>query len=533
MAALTLLLFCGNPLGADPFTIVSPGDPLLEDLRQVVREQGESFLSLTPPLSGREIQTILEGIDPSALSSSARLRYHRIFDRLVPALLYESPIFSAALHINLALEGRFRSNTAVPWQKKDNTSQALLALPAHLFFSNALVIFIEPLAAADPWYYNHPPSSWGSNIPWEAARFDLNMPLRAFAAAGGSWWSFQIGRDRLSFGPGRTGNMAVSDNPDYYDFARLSFFSGVVKYSMLVSQMPLEAGPLIADPAALGGNLLMETTRRYFYLHRLDFRFFRKLSVGVSEGLMAGNASLELRYLNPAAVFHSFFSWRDYPQWGEGDMNGSLFSLDLEWAFLPGWVLYSQIVMNEFSTPYETKRFPDQPPPGMGYLLGAEYAGTLFERSVSCYAELVYADPFLYTLSSPFASMIWMRRSSDLGNKDLRYAYFGHGEGRDMFLAALGVSAVSEKLALSLDMSFKRQGERGILWDWSTLGGGEKSPSGTPETRFKALFSAEYKILPSLTLAGCLGGTVIFDAAHVKGNREYGIETGLKAAYYY
>jgi hypothetical protein len=213
-------------------------------------------------------------------------------------------------------------------------------------------------------------------------------------------------------------------------------------------------------------------------------------------------------------------------------MIGSVFSLDVEWAFLPHWALYGQVVMNEFNTPYEKKRSSDQNPPGMGYLLGAEYTGAVSRWALSCYAELVYTDPFLYTLASPFGSMIWMRRSSDLGSKDLRYAYFGHSEGRDMFLAALGVSAAAEKLALSLDLSVKRQGERGIQnWDWNTAYSNEFSPSGNPETRLKALFGVSFKPLPPLTLSSCLGGTMLFDADHVKGNREYGMEAGLKAVY--
>jgi hypothetical protein len=150
----------------------------------------------------------------------------------------------------------------------------------------------------------------------------------------------------------------------------------------------------------------------------------------------------------------------------------------------------------------------------------------------------VYTDPFLYTLSSPFASMIWMRRSSDLGNKELRYAWFGHGEGRDMFLAALGVSAVTEKLALSVDLSLKLQGEhkqagQAGAWDWNKEESSQNSPSGKPETSARILLSIGYKLLPSLTLSGHLGGTALFDAGHEKGEREYGIEAGLKAAYYY
>jgi hypothetical protein len=331
--------------------------------------------------------------------------------------------------------------------------------------------------------------------------------------------------------------MAISDNPDYYDFARVSFFSDVFKYSVLVSQMPLNAEHL-ADPSLLppaSAPDLLETTNRYLYFHRLDIRLFKKFSIGISEGVMIGNSPLELRYLNPIMVFHSFFSWRDYPSWGprEGDMAGSLFSLDLEWAFLPGWALYSQIVMNEFSTPYESSRYPDQPPPGMGYLLGAEYAVSRKGRAFLFYAELVYADPFLYTLSSPFASMIWMRRLSDVGTKDLRYAYFGHPQGRDMFLAALGAEAKDEKLSVGLDLSFTMRGEHGLTWDWGTQYNNQNSPSGNPETRLCLIVSLEYRLLPNFTIGGRLGETMLFDAGHVKGERKYGTEAGCGVRFYY
>jgi len=527
------------PLFSDPFTMISAGDPLLEDLRAIVRSQGKSFLSLTPPLSRDEVLVILDDIDPDLLSQPLRLRYEHLLDNLFPQLSFETENFAFAVHGRAVLEGRYRSNDDVQWLKQDNTSQAVFSLPLHLFFADRIELFFEPAIAADPWYYNNPVSSWGTNIPWEEARFDLNVPLRAYTAAGGSWWNFQLGRDKVSFGPGKTGNLAVSDNPDYYDFTRLSFFGKSFKYSLFISQMPMSLegngkslidtnNPFIYNQ---NGNDLKDTTNRYFYMHRFDMRFFDRLSIGVSEGVMVGNSPLELRYLNPMMIFHSFFSWEDYFGWDGGDLTGSLLSLDVEWAFLPGWVLYGQLVMNEFSTPYEKNNFPDQPPTGMGYLLGAEYVHSFSDWILSWYAEVVYTEPFLYMLSSPFASMIWMRRSSDLGSKDLRYKWFGHKEGRDMFLAAIGVSARTEKLLLSLDISFKLQGEHDIHWDWNKAQNTQTSPSGTPETSTRILSGVSWKILPSLTLSGHFGGTVINNAKNNKGTREYGMEAGLSAAY--
>ena len=515
--------------------MISADDPILYDLRILVRDAGKSFLSLTPPLSGDEILAILDEIDIESLSDPMLLRYENIINNLYPSLINNSDFFSAAIHIRTALEGRFRSNTDIPWLKKDNTSQAMLGIPIQFFFADRVELFAEPLAASDPWFYNEPVSNWGTNVPWEAKRIDLNMPLRAYAAFGGKWWNFQIGRDNVSYGSGKTGNLALSNNPDYYEFARLSFFSSVLKYSAFVSQMPMSLEePLFDNKSILKPDDLTETQNRYFYLHRIDIRFKKKFTLSLSEGVMVGNSPLELRYLNPLMIFHSFFSWKDYPNWGaeKGDMTGSILSLDFEWAFHPGWALYSQIVMNEFSTPYEKNIAPDQPPSGMGYLLGAEYAFSISNWSLSIFTEFVYTDPFLYTLSSPFASMIWMRRSSDLGTKALRYAWIGHGEGRDMFLAAFGISAQREKLTLSLDYSFKMQGEHGILWDWNKAQNSQSSPSGNPVTSNRLLLGINYKLLPGLWAGGHIGGASLFDAGF-KGNREYGIETGLKIMYYY
>jgi hypothetical protein len=47
------------------------------------------------------------------------------------------------------------------------------------------------------------------------------------------------------------------------------------------------------------------------------------------------------------------------------------------------------------------------------------------------------------------------------------------------------------------------------------------------------MVQAGYKLFPSLTVSGHIGGTALFDAGHVKGMEKYGFEAGLKAVYYY
>jgi hypothetical protein len=530
-------------LFAIPFSMIPAGDPLLDDIRLLVRESGASILSFTPPLSRDETLLILDEIDPEALSPPLRELYDRVYGALVPTLLYAEGLFGLEAHAKLTPEIHFRTNTKIPFSKPDTESPMALALPLAMYFTDTVELTITPSISADPLYYEEQGSRWGVNIPYEAKRFDLNMPLRAFVAAGGAWWSFQLGRERVSYGLGHTGNLALSATPDYYDFARLSLFSRNFKYSAFVSQIPLN----LTDPqiisedrkAAAGEGALLNTTQRYLYHHRIDARFFRKLSAGVSEALIAGNSPPELRYLSPLIIFHNAWPWRDYDEWGTGEkgyMTGSLFSLDLDWAIMPSLALYGQFVLNEFSTPYELGSYPeDQPPNGLGYLAGIEYTHVFTVWKALVYGEFVYTDPYLYILSSPFGSYIWMRRLSELGAKPLRYKWIGHGEGRDMMLFALGAGISKTNLLLSADLSFVNRGEHAIAWDWTQSGEAlrERSPTGTVERRLTAGLGAVWRPQERLSLSGYAAGTLLLNAGHRSGVTETGLELGLSAALSY
>jgi hypothetical protein len=539
------LFFMVLRLYAEPLGMISPGDPLLDDLRFLLREGGISFTSFTPPFSGYEIRGILQDLNPDTLSAPALAAYDRLMEALSPKVLLPQGIFNLSLGVEAAPEARFRTNQEVYWIRGIHDSPAFLKIPVNLFFTDHLLLNAEPVLTAEPSSYEDEGVRWNTNIPYLPERVDLNLPLRAFAAAAGPWWSFQLGRDRLSFGSGKTGNLALSDTPDFYDFGRISFFSPHFKYSFLISQLPLATDTLFSPgfgPASSGE--LTQTTQRYLYLHRIDMRFFHRLSLGFTEGIMAGNSPPELRFFTPLGLFHSFFAWNDYEAWqgtgprgnaGEGSLVGSLFSFDLEWAVLPGLALYGQLVMNEFSTSYEKKRWPDsQPPNGLGYLAGLEYTPGFASWRTSFYGELVYTDPYVYVLSSPFASFISMRRLPELGDKELRYRWIGHPQGRDTLLIALGADFLREPWAFALGLSFIRKGEHTIQWDWSPGKDSfnEVSPTGRPENILTARGEALWKLLPGFSLKFYTALSVIFDLRHQERTApEFGLETALSLSY--
>ncbi|MDR0375847.1 MAG: capsule assembly Wzi family protein [Treponema sp.] len=520
---------------ASPFTMISAGDPALEDLRFLAIQSGKSLLSLTPPLSRDEALLILQDIGADNLSPAGEAAYNRVMEALNPKPLYSNGFLSVDAHIQAGVEARVRTNPGIPWTQNVKDSPPLLELPVNVYAADKAQLFIASMLGRSRSYFNEAGVYVGSNIPTDAGQIDVSMPLRAFFAIGGAWWNFEIGRDRLSYGLGRSGNMAVSDTPDYYDMARFSVFSSTIKYSLMVSQMPLVIEPIMG---AAVDDVLTRTTQRHLYVHMLDFRLFKSVSFGFTEGMMVGDSPLELRFLNPLAIFHSFAAWRDYDSWGKdserSDMVGSLFSLDVNWAVLPSLVAYGQFALNEWSTPYELEHWPDaQAPNATGFLAGLEYARDIAGWGASFYVEYMYADPYFSILSTPFASYIWMRRISD--SEPLRYTWIGHPAGRDAILYMAGARFSKENLGFCLNAAFTRKGQRTLQWDWEMgkKANAEKTPSGIPENTLTLAIGSNWKPFRWLKISAQVGGSFVFDYGHTSGAQEHGFDAMISVQFTY
>lgn len=546
LGVAALLIVLGAAAGAPsaaaaPFIVFSPGDPILDDLRYLARLSGRSLLSFTPPLSRDEVLNILKDAEGLSLEGAGAEAYRRVSAALNPEPLLHDGALGFDLDLALNLEGRARTNGDLPWTRSEAGNPALLSLPLQFFLGKSVYAAGSLVLRTDPSFYEEGSSAFAGNVPYDPSRLDLNMPLRSFLSAGGPWWNFQIGRDKASFGSGKSGNLSLSDTPDFYDFARFSLFSPNFKYSLFVTQLPLSISDFLSDGSIAAGYgakpYLRATNQRYLYLHRWDFRLWKRLSLGLGEGVLVGDSPLELRYLNPLAMYHSYFAWRDYPKWGsdpDSDMVGSLFSVDLEWAPLPSWAVYGQFVMNQYATAYELKRWPeDNSPNGLGWLFGVEHSRDFSGTRASFHFEALYTDPYLYMLSSPFASYIWMRRLSELSSKDLRYAWTGHPEGRDTILLAVGADFLAGPHGLSLGLSYAAKGRRGLIWDWAKGEAAveETTPSGIAMNRWIASGAWRFQATPRLNFASYIAFSVIQNSEHRAGSTEIGAELALSAGY--
>jgi hypothetical protein len=533
-SALVLLCGLAAGLGASPLVMVSAGDPVLEDIRYVAREAGVGVLSWSPPLSRDEVNNMLAAVEFEKLPPPAQEAYRRIQNRLNPPMRFAEEFFSLSFQGTAEAGAGFRSNTAIPWQQGDFQRPALLHLPFDFYFADFVLLNLEPAVRLDP-AFNEKDGHFTTNVPWQPERIDIFFPFRAFAAVGGTWWNVQIGRDQISFGSAHTGNLLLSDTPDYYDFARLSLFSRHFKYSALVIQNPLflSAQFYVPTPGSAAEDVSLQ---RHIYIHRLDFMLFNKLTIGLTEGMSVGDAPLEIRYLNPLMLLHNFIAGEDYNQvlgTSYNEMNSSIFSVELNWTPVPAFSLHAQLVLDEFTTPWEVESDSDnKTPQGIGYLVGVDYSHTFGEWGAQFYGEAAFLDPYVYVDNSPWAAFVWSRRMNRKA-MEFRYRWIGYPEGRDVIVFAVGSRfAKDDRLAFSAALSFTIHGEHGLYWDWKRGDqyADETTPTGTPEKRLSATVGAAWKPFPALTLSAKIGGDMLLNAGHTE-DTEFGADVELSVKY--
>lgn len=221
-----------------------------------------------------------------------------------------------------------------------------------------------------------------------------NFPQRGFVSFGAKNWNMQLGKDRLSWGNGETGNFAISDNIPAHNFARFSTFFDSYKYSFLTSFFPHQQMYYHSD-----GSWSNKSTQgkeiqglRFYLAHRIEGRFFGdKLSLSLTEAIIyqSDDGTVNPRVFNPVDVFHNYYI--------RSNANSTLV-FELDYTPIKKLNLYGQIIIDEFAVPGEGigKERTEQYPNAMGYMIGAK---TSFELNKGVFYgsfETVKTDPFLY-----------------------------------------------------------------------------------------------------------------------------------------
>ena len=287
--------------------------------------QGYSLPSTTGPWSADELLKMLDKIDPAKLKAGAAATYDYVKAELV------QPRKAVKFGLTTSAEAYYHTNTAdftkeSQWIRGFDERNPILDIiletwPSEHFYGYSSFSVGNSRYNGKSATEGATSTLWGSsalttNIPLvppaTLTDLDFNMPYRAFGSIGGDGWSAEIGRDKLSWGPGETGNFVMSDNLLYQNQGRITTYGKNFKYTFATSFFPFpDTYYPIIDPATgnfynTGGQDTLLNGLSMFIGHRLEGRLFKdKVGFVLTEAMMYQSATnaIDLTVLSPTAIF--------------------------------------------------------------------------------------------------------------------------------------------------------------------------------------------------------------------------------------
>jgi len=397
-----LLIFTLSPLGAvtsNNIKIHPIDSPLYEAIQYLYLLEGKSLPSTSGPYSNDELVLMFANINKNEVDAKTLPTYHYIENQLTKEL---SPF---SVHAKVSLEAYLHTNTEdfttnADWNYNYEARKPLLSIPIEISLHNFFYArmeaditnpkYLTPVKPTKGWSPLYGTYAFTTNLFhfWrpEETPLDRNMPYLGFAAVGGTGWNLVIGRDKISWGPGTTGNLVLSDHVQYHNMARFTAYTNTFKYTLLTSFFP-HPDEIHDASAYTQARELMGL--KMFMAYRLEWRLFEeKLGLAVTEGIMyqSKEGILDLRVLNPFNIYHNYYI---------RSMSNSLLALELNYTPISALNIYGQIAIDEFESSQE-KSGDLVHPNAMGYMVGATYVQPYKQGLFYGNIEGVYTDPYLY-----------------------------------------------------------------------------------------------------------------------------------------
>jgi hypothetical protein len=513
--------------------IIYPGDWLYEALAVLSQEQRIVFFS-DSALTVSQMERILTEVNEETLSPGGRALYDRIRAALrsSPGLFFRLDALSVEADPALQPEFYFKTNAGTDWIYNYHQRRPFFTLPVSLSAGSYITAEIVPFLGQNEYaaalHNNY------ANIPYDpVSQIDLHFPKRAYLSAGlpfgkASGVHFAIGIGDNFFGRTRTGSIILSDTLEKTNYARLILFSPYVKYTAEVMQYGAD---------------------KYQYMHYLQIRPHKTVSFSFAEGVMV-NAPLELRYLNPLMIFHSYEAWKTYDDYNEGlnetgtdkvdptggSRVGSYFGVKLEYQPVKHLRLYGLFAMTQFQLGIERRHWQaDLTPNALGFQWGSE-ASLPADRGYWLFGlEGVYTYPYMYVLYHKDWS--FYKEYPEVERITVR-SWTGTPFGPDSIAGALWAGYHGfARWSCVFSFVFAAQGERSgtDIFDGDTYRPSPevydvtRPPTGTPV--YTSTFSVLGKWAPYEWLSFSLqpGYRIVNNAGHVSGRTEHGFEVILSS----
>jgi len=501
--------------------------------------QGYRLPSTTGPWSADELAQMLDVLDYDALDDAQKAMYDTVKDSLLarPELDLNKTGFS--FNGQFALEAYFHTNTEGAertahsnghditekafqgnrWVYDETKQQPMLNLELETYvIDNFYALFQGTVANSwhsDEYYTQELGVSKFStnilglkNLKFNLAFFDGNWPYRAFLSAGGKNWNIQIGRDRLSWGPGESGNLTISDNMPWQNFAKITAYTEDFKYTFLTSFYPHpinywdDQGGMNPVWHGMDNGYGYPMSGISMYIgHRFEIGFLNgKGTFAATEGLMymSEDNTIDLRALNPLNFNHNNYIARN---------SNSTLTLEFNLTPVRGINVYGQWMVDEIAFPgIETPPSETHTacPTAMGYLFGTKGAFSLGSGLFHASAEFAKTDPYLYLRDGirggdgnyGLGYIVALRNWSSVGAGITYDEYFlGYTYGPDAVVGNVNAGWMTSDLRLSIEgnIFYMAHGTHDQWTAWRYIGGDEdyKYDKASPTTKHTT-YNAKY-----------------------------------------
>lgn len=324
--------------------------------------------------------------------------------------------------------------------------------------------------------------------PTQMNDLNLNFPYRAFGSIGGDWWNISIGRERLSWGPGESGNFVIGDQIPYHNNARFTAFTNSFKYIFSLSSFIHPSNYFDTDSNGLDyfdPSYDQTAPRKGLEMmvnHRIEWRIANKVNMALTESIMYANSegSIDFLVLSPTAIFHNYYI--------RGNAN-SLISLELDFSPVRHWDIYAQVAIDEFKLPGEFSN--DGPPSASAYQVGAKFSYPMGKGVLYGSIEGTYTDPWLYlrddgdSYSGNKAGINFIVGIPEFTNSGGNYTlnYVGYRYGGDAIVARLNVGyEVYDSYYVDSALTYIAHGCFDALTRWEEVVPGSKDDPSAPSS---------------------------------------------------
>jgi len=560
-AAVFCLFFSRELFSLPPQKILHPGDWAYDALAILSREQGRVFFA-DSRITVLQMENFLSEIDVSSLSESALTVYDDLVKYLnsSPPIGFQSDAISGGLDLILQGELYYKTNENTPWIYDAHSRNPIIQIPWG--FS------IGPWITAEMDLYfgqNEYAATLNDNyinIPLDpVSQIDYHFPKRAYVSAGlpvgsASGFNFSIGIGDNFFGKTQTGSIIISEHLERTVYAQATIYSPAFKYTAQVLQYEVN---------------------KYHYMHYLQIRPHRTVSVSLAEGVMV-NAPLELRFLNPFTIFHNYESFKTYSDYNKDlghesnkaeleelwDKNpdgsdvydrtfdpnnhsriGSYFGIKLEWQPLRNLRFYGLFVMDAFNPPMKKGNWLEGLyPDALGFQAGTEFSFPVKGGYWEFGLEGVYTYPYLYIMWDKGWSFFKEVPELDVMKPRLRY-WTGSPFGPDTIAGTIRAGFRSSAGWYGgFSFIFSAQGERSDLGIFDRDNSVDDTyrpshkvydvtvpPTGIPVFTSTASFRFQKNLNEGLSFGIMPGYRVALNAGHEEGRTAHGAEIALYLRY--